>query len=213
MTLRWRIAQWFELKWWQNYLRSKKPAVYKQWKKDYWQAVYKKIKAPLRLSETSVIADLGCGPAGIFMLFNKNKVTAVDPLIDTYQAETDFFKKSDYAHVDFVNNTIEEFSAVQKFDVVFCMNAINHVHNIEEAFKKLRMICKDEGTIVISIDAHNFSLFKYLFRALPGDILHPHQYNLDEYSHLLSADGWQLKTTLLLKREFFFTHYLLLAQK
>ncbi len=213
MTLRWKIAQWFELKWWQNYLHDKEHAAYKNWKKNYWQNILEKITVSINLTKSSTIADLGCGPAGIFMVFPEYTITAVDPLVDTYQAQTGFFKKSDYPQVAFVNTTIEDFNTTEKFDLVFCMNAINHVRNINQAFNKLKTVCKDGGSIIISIDAHNHSFFKHLFRAIPGDILHPHQYDLAEYAHMLSSGGWKLQPPLLLKHEFFFDHYLLVAQK
>ena len=105
------------------------------------------------------------------------------------------------------------FETKQNFNYVFCMNAINHVQNIKKGFEKLKEVCADDGTIIISIDAHNFSLFKYMFRLIPGDILHPHQYDLNEYKELLAADGCKITTTRLLKKELLFDHYLLIARR
>jgi 2-polyprenyl-6-hydroxyphenyl methylase/3-demethylubiquinone-9 3-methyltransferase len=211
MTLRWRIAQWFELRWWQNYLRDKDHVAYGTWKKNYWQNTLAKIGAEINLAQSKTIADLGCGPAGIFIWLKDKTVTALDPLIDTYEEKTGFFKKSDYPNTTFVNSTIEDFKPALKYDLVFCMNAINHVHDIQKAFDKVKAACKEDGTVVISIDAHNYSLFKHFFRAVPGDILHPHQYDLAEYKNMLSSGGWAVKTTVLLKQDFFFGHYLLIA--
>lgn len=211
MRLRWKIAQWFELKWWQNYLGEKDAAAYKEWKRNYWLGVLE--KSGIQAMENCAIADLGCGPAGIFMVFPDNAVTAVDPLLDDYEKHTTFFRKSDYPNVSFITAGIEDFEPAQKYDLVFCMNAINHVLDMNKAFSKLKSVCKDEGTIVLSIDSHNHSFFKHLFRCIPGDVLHPHQYDLKEYTALLASDGWRVKDTMLLKREFFFNHYVLVASK
>jgi 2-polyprenyl-6-hydroxyphenyl methylase/3-demethylubiquinone-9 3-methyltransferase len=135
-------------------------------------------------------------------------------LLSEYEKQTNFFKRSDYPKVNFVQSTIEEFdSKGLKYDKVFCMNAINHVHNIEKGFQQLKNLCAENGYIIVTIDAHNFSFFKHLFRLIPGDILHPHQYNLREYQQFLSSGNWKIKSSALIKKEFFFNHYLLIARE
>ncbi len=214
MTLRWKIAQWFELQWWRKYLRNKDKEAYLLWKKNYWLELLHRISASVQIDDSKSVIDLGCGPAGIFIALPKNAVTAVDPLLNQYEAQTRFFKRADYPHTLFIQNSIEGFDAgSKKYDLVFCMNAINHVADIHSGYEKLKEVCSEQGTIVVSIDAHNHRFFKHLFRLIPGDILHPHQYDLQEYQNLLSADGWQIDATLLFKHEFFFDHYVMVAGK
>jgi 2-polyprenyl-3-methyl-5-hydroxy-6-metoxy-1,4-benzoquinol methylase len=214
MTLRWKIAQWFELQWWRQYLRNKDKAGYLAWKKNYWNTLINKIAGEVKIDASKSVIDMGCGPAGIFIALPNNKVTAIDPLLDEYESHTQFFRKSDYPNTNFIKTSIEDYEAAGiKYELVFCMNAINHVHNIESGFEKLKEVCKENGTIIVSIDAHNFSFFKYLFRLIPGDILHPHQYDLKEYTDFLEKGDWKTTTPVLLKHEFFFNHYLLLTPK
>jgi len=52
-----------------------------------------------------------------------------------------------------------------------------------------------------------------LFRFIPGDILHPHQFNLKEYSHFLEQYNCKILKTVTLKNEFFFNHYMIVAEK
>ena len=212
MSVRWKIAQWFELRWWVNYLRGKEKTEYLGWKKNYWNNLLAKIPE-VKIVPSQTIADLGCGPAGIFIVLPQNKVTAVDPLINDYEKQVSFFDKKDYPNTTFICNAIEEFETTEKFDLVFCMNAINHVHDMARGFEKLREVCKANGTIIVSIDAHNHSFFKNLFRLIPGDILHPHQYDLKEYQDFMATNGWKIFSSQLLKHEFFFDHYLLVASK
>ncbi len=210
--LRWKIAQWFELRWWLNYLHGKDKATYLSWKKNYWLSVLSKIADKTKPAQT--VVDLGCGPAGIFIALPENEITAVDPLLREYAMRTAFFKESDYPNVNFVCSKIEDFNANGKtYDAVYCMNAINHVLDIGKGFSRLKELCAAAGCIVVSVDAHNFSLFKYLFRLIPGDILHPHQYDLNEYKAFLNSEGWQLAEPVLIKHEFFFDHYVLVARK
>jgi SAM-dependent methyltransferase len=210
-SARWRIAQWFELRWWKNYLSGKNKEEYLAWKKNYWNNILSLVSNEIKLNSSKTIADLGCGPAGVFIALAENKVTAVDPLINEYESQTPFFSKSDYPNVAFVKSAIEEFESNGKFDLVFCMNCINHVHDIEKGFEKLKEVSAHNGTLVLSIDAHNFSFFKHLFRLIPGDILHPHQYDLTEYKSFLEKQGFKILKNELLKKEFFFNHYLVVA--
>lgn len=69
----------------------------------------------------------------MFMLFENNKTVAFDPLIDVYETDLPHFKKNMYPYVHFVNAGLEDFTSTEKFDILFCMNAINHVHDIEKA--------------------------------------------------------------------------------
>ncbi|MES2620365.1 MAG: class I SAM-dependent methyltransferase [Bacteroidota bacterium] len=213
MVFRWKLAQWLELKWWKNYLSDKSKEEYLTWKKNYWKAILNKVSELTEVDSSKTVCDLGCGPAGIFIAFPVNKVTCVDPLIDVYEKQTSFFRKVDYSNATFVQSTMEEFLVKEKFDLVFCMNAINHVRDIAKGFDKLEELCADGGSVILSIDAHNLSLFKYLFRLLPGDFLHPHQYDLAEYKLFLEKRGMKVLKTELLKKEFFFDHYLIIAQK
>src|SRR5579863_2049095 len=146
MPLRWKIAQWFELLWWKNYLSGKEKSKYLEWKKNYWKEILNKISSAVKIELSDTVADLGCGPAGIFITLTDYKVTAVDPLMDEYEKQISFFRKEDYPNATFVCCAMEDFGSqgsavlgskvqsteVEKssetgFDVVFCMNAINHV--------------------------------------------------------------------------------------
>ncbi len=209
--LKWKIAQWFELRWWKAYLRDKNKEQYLNWKKNYWNNLLEQITDVVNPKSSLTIADLGCGPAGIFIALPDKNVTAVDPLLDEYENETPFFKKSDYPNAEFVTSTLESFIPDKKFDVVFCLNAINHVSDIERAYDVLTTCANSNGKVVMSIDAHNHAFFKHLFRLIPGDVLHPHQYDLREYELFLEKRGLKILKTVLLKREFFFSHYVLVA--
>lgn len=210
---RWNAAQFAERKWWKNYLKNKDITEYLSWKKEYWTDLLKKCTHYFTIRPEDKILDAGCGPAGMFMLFENNQTVAFDPLIDNYEIDLPHFKKNMYPSVQFVNAGLEDFSTDKKFNVIFCMNAINHVHDIEKSFDNLLSCAAKDAHIIVTIDAHNHSTFKYLFRLLPGDILHPHQYNLNEYQKMLTQRGCNLLGTILLKHEFFFDHYMLVVKK
>ena len=99
------------------------------------------------------------------------------------------------------------------YDAIFCLNAINHVADLAHCFDVLVAAAKKGGKLVVSIDAHNYKLLKHIFQALPGDILHPHQYDLAEYQAMLTTRGCSIDKVILKKHEFIFDYYVLVATK
>jgi SAM-dependent methyltransferase len=221
--IKWKIAQWLELRWWKSYLSAKDKSEYIAWKSSYWSDLLNKMDRKQTIENASEIVDLGCGPFGLhllqkgspnsFSVFNADNFTAVDPLLDDYENQLPFFKKSDYPNCTFIKSGIENFTTQNPFDVVFCMNVINHVYDIEKSYDVINNCCRGNGIVVMSIDAHNFAFFKQLFRIVPGDALHPHQYDLDEYISFLSKRKFHVSQRILIRKNFFFDHYVLVAVK
>lgn len=212
-TIKWNIAQKAERTWWQRYLKGKDVQAYHNWKRNYWAGILASIRSTAPITPGMRILDAGCGPAGIFMQFESCQVDAVDPLLDEYAADLPHFKPEMYPYVTFHATPLENYRAEHLYDVVFCMNAINHVSDIEASYNLLVNMVKPGGKLVVSIDAHNHAFFKHLFRLIPGDILHPHQYDLEEYAAFLTKRGCTLLQTEKRKHEFFFDHYVQVAQK
>ncbi|MEZ4886160.1 MAG: class I SAM-dependent methyltransferase [Chitinophagales bacterium] len=212
-TLKWELAQRVELLWWQKYLRRKSKDEYTAWKKGYWNEVLQKVGNYLQMKPKDKVLDAGCGPAGIFMVLPQQEVTAVDPLLLHYQNKLAHFSPADYPYVQFHDLPLEQFQSPNSYDVVFCMNAINHVSDIEDSFDRLVEAVLPNGTLVVSIDAHNYNFLKHLFRMLPGDILHPHQYDLVEYQNMLTKRGCEITSCQLIQKNRIFDHYVLVAKK
>jgi 2-polyprenyl-6-hydroxyphenyl methylase/3-demethylubiquinone-9 3-methyltransferase len=212
-TLKWNLAQKAELRWWENYLKGKNIDEYHAWKKEYWQKLLDMISISCPVSAGMSLLDAGCGPAGIFMNLQDCKVDALDPLLDMYDAKLPHFKKANYPHVNFLSFPLEELPEQKQYDIVFCMNAINHVSELQQCYNLLAAAVKPGGKLVITIDAHNSGFFKRLFRILPGDILHPHQYDLEEYENFLTERNFKILQHEKLKKEFFFNHYMQVAEK
>ncbi len=212
-TLRWRTAQFFETLWWRNYLAKKDVNEYLRLKIIYWNKILNSIASKIELKQSDRILDAGCGPAGIFISLIDHNVMAFDPLLDKYHQTLPHFKLEMYPTVKFKTDTLESFIIQDQFDLVFCMNAINHVSELDKAFLTLYKHTKPGGKIIVSIDAHNRKFFKHLFRLQPADILHPHQHDLEEYKEMLTALNCVITQTTLVKKEFLFNHYVLVARK
>jgi 2-polyprenyl-3-methyl-5-hydroxy-6-metoxy-1,4-benzoquinol methylase len=210
---RWRLAQALEIRWWKRYLSPKDPAEYAVWKTAYWKNFLKKIGLPE--PSGARILDAGCGPAGIFSVLEKNNRTeALDPLLEAYERELPHFSSKKYPEVRFWAQPLETFAPERPFDLVFCLNAINHVADLERCIRVLAD-CTDPngGLLVLSTDTHRWSLAKRIFRLLPGDALHPHQHSLADYEELLARAGLTVQKKILLQKETIFEYWALVCSR
>lgn len=209
MNIRWRLAQFWEIRWWRWYLRDKDKAAYLQKKADYWERILAVCK--LELHGEEAILDAGCGPAGIFMILQGNPLIGVDPLLQEYQDSLAHFDPENYPQVQFVNSSLEAYKPNHPFDIIFCCNVINHVADLDKSLNQLSSWLKPGGTLILSIDVHNYKGVKQLFRWIPGDILHPHQHDLEDYQSMLRERGFRIEKTTQLKSGRIFDYYLIRA--
>jgi 2-polyprenyl-3-methyl-5-hydroxy-6-metoxy-1,4-benzoquinol methylase len=210
MRLRWKIAQAAEIRWWQRYLRGKSPEAYLQWKINYWNQFLE--KCDLSPEEHSLCLDAGCGPAGIFIALDQQKVDAIDPLLDQYQQKLEAFDPTQYPWVNFHHIAMENYTPAHQYDYIFCLNAINHVSDWSASIAKLFDWIKPGGSILLSTDVHRHPWLKPIFRALPGDILHPHQHNLKEYIKEIEKYHPESIKPILIKKEPIFDYYALIIK-
>ncbi len=208
-TNKWKLAQWLEIRWWRRYLKTQSPDQYLQWKKGYWEKFLEQLG--LSIPASAKILDAGCGPAGIFIQFPKNEVMAVDPLLGEYE-QLSHFPKGENKKTQFQKATLEE-ATLDTYDYVFCLNAINHVSDIQKSMDQICDAVKPGGTMILSIDAHNWQFFKHALRLLMWDALHPHQFDRGEYEAMLAERGFKVDKRVLVKKEFMFDYWALVAKR
>ncbi len=207
---KWRLAQYLEIRWWQNYLKNKDWPNYLEQKKAYWRRFIAQTNCAPQANER--ILDAGCGPAGIFLVLEKNEVFAIDPLLTKY-SEILPFKPEDYPWVQFDNRPLEMLEAQGAYDRIYCLNAINHVQDWEISMDRLATALKPGGVLILSSDLHRWKALRHLFRMVPGDVLHPHQHALHEYVAAMQKRGLALQRHELLKKGWIFGYWALVLHK
>lgn len=210
-NFRWRIAQFFEALWWRKYLHGKSKSEYLDWKKEYWRRFLANLD--LQLSSNERVLDAGCGPAGIFTIISNPSVDAVDPLLDNYQNSLVQFAPEDYPNVRFFAQKIEDFQSDYQYDTIFCLNALNHVESLPAALDRLASLSKPGARLILSIDAHRRPLLQPIFQWFPGDILHPHQYELATYETMTCKRGFSIQQKRMLKKDWIFAYWILVFRK
>ena len=139
------------------------------------------------------------------------EVDAVDPLLERYR-ELAHFDPERQPWVQWHTGTLEAYAPAAPYDYVFCLNVINHVRDLGRALEVLAEALRPTGTLVLSVDAHRYAWLKPLFRAIPGDALHPHQFDLAEYEALCRARGLHVERRLRYKRETIFDYWILVLK-
>ena len=147
------------------------------------------------------------------MILEQAEVTALDPLLSQYESQLAHFSKAMYPGVQFEESPLELFQTQEQYDLIFCLNAINHVSNLETALDGLIATLKPGGQLILSTDVHRHSFLKMLFRWLPGDLLHPQQNDLEEYRAMLTRKGISVAQEYHLRRQRIFDYYLIKGRK
>ncbi|TXF88554.1 class I SAM-dependent methyltransferase [Neolewinella aurantiaca] len=205
-TLRWRVAQFLERQWWQRYLRGKSPEEYLRNKKAYWQRTLEQLEwTPVPGRK---VLDAGCGPAGVYIYLEKiESVSALDPLLDSYESELSIFDRNDYPGVRFLAQPLEQaFDGEGTFEAIYCFNAINHVSDWAAALDALTAHAQQGTQLLMTSDVHRHKLLLPIFQALPGDVLHPQQHGPEAYRMALQQRGWRIEKEEVLRREAIFDY-------
>ena len=211
MNRQWLLAQWAELRWWKRYLKKREPAKYLLWKSEYWLRFLEICKLP-SLSPGARVLDAGCGPAGIFMALSHYRVDAIDPLLAEY-ARLPHFRPDNYPWVRFYPVTLESFPGEETYDLVFCVNAINHMEDVTRSAGLLYACLKPGGVLVVSADVHKYRALRCLFRLLPLDVMHPFQEDHRGYRTLFSGAGFSELNGFRYKKGLIFDYWVWKLQK
>lgn len=101
--------------------------------------------------DKKTIVDVGSGPYGILHVIDAPCKIATDSLMDNYR-QLGYQVDSD--NVESMNINIEDLSllGVQFADVVFCLNAIDHVQNPKKGIEEIFSIMKIGGLFLLMTD-------------------------------------------------------------
>jgi len=100
------------------------------------------------------IIDIGCGSGYLLNLFKQNgytNVQGVDPAIECKENARMLYD------LDIITSTLGELRSNRKYDVILLASVLEHMTNLSNVMKKLRLLLKPNGVIFISTpDLDNF---------------------------------------------------------
>ena len=100
--------------------------------------------------DNKVLLDVGSGPEGILHELKAKEKYAIDPLMDEYKKMG--YKISDNNVIP-IQGSAEELSDYNdKFDIIFCLNALDHMYDIAQAVRSMYSALVDKGFLVLLTD-------------------------------------------------------------
>lgn len=211
MKLRWNLAQALEKYWWSWYLSGKDPASYLQWKQHYWADFFQRFNLPL--APRGKLLEVGSGPAGAFIILPKENLTILDPLLSVYRRKYSNLMEPFVSQVQAICLPLEEWNPSEHYDHIFCFNVINHTARLELCIDTLIKAMNSGARLYLSVDCHRFRVLNWLFRLLPGDLLHPQQLSVQAYLERFCNAGLKLLHTECIRREPIFDYQLFIFEK
>ncbi len=148
--------------------------------------VIKKIEE--RLDSNSKILDVGCGPTCTARLFGLGLKTYLDPLMDSYLER--YPKK--LPEDEKICSAAEDIPKPdESFDVVLCVNALDHMIDPDKALGEMCRVLKEDGLFVLGIFLHPPPIAmarRLVERWLPifREDAHPYSYTLKTIKQGLS---------------------------
>ncbi len=173
--------------------------------------LFKKTKKYIK--KHSNILDAGCGEGNISLLLamKENKVLGFDI---SREAIISAQKKSKTlnleAKTNFLVQDIQNFNLNKKFDVIFCIEVLEHIKNDNNAIRNLSLHLKKNGLIIITVPSKNAPLYRLKsIKRYDKKIGHLRRYDEKELINKLKKENLESilveKTEGLFRNSLFFT--------
>ncbi|MDD2482689.1 MAG: class I SAM-dependent methyltransferase [Candidatus Shapirobacteria bacterium] len=159
------------------------------------------------------ILDVGCGPVSILEILPKSKtMIATDSLNDKYQKY--FFRKN--TNIEYKNFAAENIPYKNNyFDVIFCLNAFDHLEKPFVALSEMLRVLKTSGRIYVEFE-NTSPMVKFLSRfgyKKPLSQFHPHLLSLDNIEKYIKKNHQNVNIEIIdLKPEFNFNKIIYLIE-
>ncbi len=169
----------------------------KEWlrvRRQTWRNLLDSLKNEIAFDNSTRVLDIGSGPTSIFLALREGEKYVIDPLCEHLFQLHSFMKEvEEYKDVNFVASPIEDVTLDKQFDLIFTINAIDHVGELEVAVNKVDELLAPSGTLVLIVDCYADPAVRNVIRFFDADLPHPH--------HLVIKDVFQLFSSYRLIRQ------------
>ena len=143
--------QWFKKNWNSRFsFQQKNKVTYinpkiEQFRISRYKKIFDFLKKKNILKKKNKIIDIGCGTGSGLKQFSK--------LFNIYGLEADNSRGSIAKKngIKVFDKSIENFNSKIKFDIVLCIQTLEHFHEPQDAINKINKICKDLGYVYIEV--------------------------------------------------------------
>ena len=150
----------------------------------YWSRVLAFLPpAEVAIGPATRVLDAGCGPAGILLGLTEGRRTGFDPLMGFYLERFPHLLETP---VRWIEARAEEFRGETAFDVVFCVNMLDHTEDPAASAENLARQVAPGGKLVLLLNVHLTRFFRWYFARFHRfiDPPHPHHFHRDDVAGL-----------------------------
>jgi 2-polyprenyl-3-methyl-5-hydroxy-6-metoxy-1,4-benzoquinol methylase len=142
----------------------------------YWRELLGALPEQVALGKETSALDLGCGGCGILLALDEGRLVGVDPLMERYLEKFPFL--SDRTDIRWIAGAAEEVDLDGPFDVVFSINALDHVYDPAQVAARIAELTRPGGHCVVTMNCHNTRFFRSYYSRLYKliDRHHPYQF-------------------------------------
>ena len=131
--------------------------------------------------------DIGGKGTTIFLALRDGERYAVDPVYrDLFQVHPFLRELKEYQGVNFLAAAVEDTTIDQPFDTIFCINALDHVAEVDAIIAKMEELLAPSGTLVLVVDCYADRAVRNLIRWFDVDLPHPHHFLAEDILSLFS---------------------------
>jgi len=177
---RWTLAQDSERKFWREH-NSELPA---------FEMELESLKSNKIETYKKKILEIGSGATGIVNVIKGDRY-AIDPLLDLFEKKFNLSKDIKY----FKGKGEELPFENEFFNIVFCINALDHADNPLKVIKETNRCLKKGGIFFLTLNCYSLKIVfikRLLERIGAGDIFHPHSYTPKEIKNMLIMQGFDV---------------------
>lgn len=149
----------------------------------------------LRSAKKLSVVDLGCGEGILLKLIEEKFKDVITFGIDI---EPSIAELKDFLRAKIrIANIIESGFPNKFFDIVFCLDVLEHFQNLQEPVGEIKRILKENGLLVVSLPTENFfyKLGRFLTTgttSMEKGPCSPHFYNAKTIEDFLYANNFQV---------------------
>ncbi len=126
------------------------------------------------------ILDVGGKATTIFLALPGSHRYAVDPVYGHLFEQHPFLGDLEqYRGVTFVALPVEEL-VEEPFDLIFCINALDHVSEVDVVASRLKQLLAPGGVFVLIVDCYADKAVRDLVRWFDVDVPHPHHFVVED---------------------------------
>lgn len=145
-------------------------------RRDTWTRLLAYLTRESLMGAPTRILDVGGKSTSIFLAVRGGQRYAVDPAYQFLFSQYPFLKEvEEYRGVEFIALPIEAID-LEPFDLIFCINMLDHVENAKIAASKMEQLLLPGGTLVLIVDCYADRVVRGVIRAFDVDLPHPHHF-------------------------------------